>query len=312
MTRPQQLRFGNTSAVLYWDASEGRASSVTSLSVRDDSQPDTSTAVTAFGTPAVETNPNTTFDAASGASQTNPNVANLTATTGCEAGRSYRATNAYGDWEWGEVVDVNSSNSVTLRNALVNDYAAADTFVSTRLTATVNSSWIADTANKSHPLTPNPRWRAEWTYVVSGVTYTAHTFFDVAQEEWRHGVTGLVVDGASRGWLSRLAVEDRSDQGRAVIDRAAHEVKVEIWQHGMADWAWSNRPTLTELVTWKAVVVGSRHDALHGGANADAMRIAMAEYDGIMQRLVNSGIASATQTEDGAAAPVERAPVWRR
>ena len=312
MTAPQQIRFGDTAGVITFDAPEGRPSSVTSLAVREDTQSDTTTAETAFGSPSVETNPNTTFDAASGVSQSNQDRANLTATTGIVLGRTYLATNAYGDKEWCEVVDISSGAYVTVRNAFANDYTTADTFQSTRITATVDATWVADTSNKSHPLCPNAKWRAEFTYVVSSFTYTAQVFFDLVAEVWRHSITGLVVDGASRGWLARLAAEDRADQGKAVIDRAAHEVKVDIWEHGVADWAWSNRATLNELVTWKAVIVGARGDALHGGDNVRQLQIAMAEYDGRMQRLVNSGIAAATQTEDGAAAPVERAPVWRR
>lgn len=312
MTAPLHIRFGDTAGTIYYDCPEGRPSSVTSVAVREDTQSDTSTAETAFGTPTVETNPNTTFDAASGVSQTNQDRANLTATTGCAVGRVYLATNAYGDKEWCEVVDISSGAYVTVRNAFVNDYTTADTFQSTRITATVDATWVADTSNKSHPLNPNPKWRAEWTYVVGGVTYTAQVFFDLVAEVWRHSITGLVVDGASRGWLHRLAVEDRADQGRAVIDRAAHEVKVDIWEHGIADWAWSNRATLNELVTWRAVIVGARGDALHGGDNARQLQIAQAEYDGRMDRLVNSGVAAATQTEDGAAAQVDRSPVWRR
>jgi hypothetical protein len=309
---PIHIRFGDTAGTVYHDAAEGRASSVTSLTVWEDTQSDTSTSETAFGSAAVETNPSTTFDAASGYSQTDPTKCNLAATTGIVEGRRYLATNAYGENDWVEVQRIDSANAVYARNPLAHDYTTSDTFVSTRISATVNSTWVADESNLSHPLRPFPRWRAAFVYVVGGVTYRAVSHFDLVRYPWHHSVTAVDVDRLSRGWLSRLAVDDRLGQGQAAIDEAAHQVKLALWTRGVADYALRNSAVLNELIKLKAVELVAKQAYMNGGTGSAQMEMAEADYFKLFTEFVDAGLVPVQSDEDGAAAPIDRKPVWRR
>src|SRR5687767_3446192 len=126
------ILYGVAGQTLVFDAPEGRPSSVTSVDVRawdaaDDGDDEFSL------TGSVETNPNTTLDAAAGASQTNPRNVPLAATTGIAIGRTYLITHATTALkEWAEVESITSADSVAVRHPLHNDYASSATFQSTR------------------------------------------------------------------------------------------------------------------------------------------------------------------------------------
>src|SRR5436190_5204308 len=101
------ILYGVTGQSLVFDAPEGRPSSVTSSTVHeniagDDEQAESATT----GSASVETNPNTTFDAASGVDQTDPRKCFLAATTGITPGRTYLAVNATLERDWVEVMAV--------------------------------------------------------------------------------------------------------------------------------------------------------------------------------------------------------------
>jgi hypothetical protein len=311
MNGPLAIRFGDTAATVYLDAPEGRATSVTSVTVYEDANSDTGTTETALGSPAVETNPATTFDAASGVSQATPNRCNLTATTGIAVGRTYLITNAYSEREWVEVTAISSGAYVDVRSDLQRDYAAADTFVSTRISATVDATWIADTSNVSHPLCPFPRWRAAFLYTVGGVVYRSVRSFDVTRYPWHHSVTAVDVDRRSRGWLFRLATEDQRGP-EETVDEAAHLVKVDLWERGVADYALRNSAVLNELVTLRAIALVAEQSYMHGGNNRAQLDMASAAYFDRFTKFVDAGLVPVQSSEDGAGAPVDRSPVWRR
>ena len=70
----QELVYGVTGQVLFLDAQEGRPSSVTDVQIFAMGTGDDGTEETAPGTGTVETGPNTTFDAASGYSQSDRKI----------------------------------------------------------------------------------------------------------------------------------------------------------------------------------------------------------------------------------------------
>jgi len=85
MRSVQDIVYGVTGQTVYFDAPEGRPSSVTSVEVFLWDVSDDDTAEAAVGSGSVETNPNTTIDAASGYGQTDARVLNVAATTGATA-----------------------------------------------------------------------------------------------------------------------------------------------------------------------------------------------------------------------------------
>jgi len=312
VTDAQDILFAVTGQTLYFDAPEGRPSSVSSVQVWEDTEADTNTARSALGSPSIES-VSLTFNAASGLSQSDDTKLNLSSVTGLVRGRQFLATAATGEREWIEIARIDTPNTNAYsRTPMQADYASADTLVSTRLTATVDSTWVADTNNLSHPLSPRPRWRAVWTYVVSSVTYRGVTFFDLVRYPFQHTVTPADVDRLSRGWLSRLHTDDRVGQGEQVIAEAVAQVKLDLWERDLADHAFRNQPVLNELIRLKAVALVAEQAFDHGGVGQTARDSARDRYWDRYEALIGQPRVNQQVTESGAAAVTERAPIWRR
>jgi len=307
----QDIKFNVTGQTVYFDPPEGRPSSVTDVQVWEDTQGEEAQEESAVGAGSVGS-VNTTFDAASGTSQDDPTKCNLTATTSIVVGRQYLATNAYGEKEWVEVERIDSGNAVYGRNALSVDFASADTFVETRISATVDATWVADKNNLSDPLCPRPRYRVAWTYVVSSVTYVATTYFDLVRKPFLTTVTPADVDRLARGWLARLSTDDQRWNGQTVIDEAVHQVKLDLWERGVTAYALRNSDILNELVRLRAVHLVSEQAFREGGVGQLALELDRRNYWDRVTNLVSSSQAQIQVTADGAGSTTPRAPLSRR
>ncbi len=235
MSRHQDITFGETSQLVFWDCPEGRPSSVTSATVFRAYGEDTGTTESALGSPGVETNPNTTTDATAGDGQSNPRNIPLTATTGVTVGRTYRLSAATGEVEWPEIVEVVSADSALARNPLRNSFASGSTFASTRITATVDSTWVADTTNLLVGLGANPHYRIRWEYVVGGVTYVHDSYFSLVRYAGEHSVTPAMVDAMYPGYADTLPTYHRDDEGRRMIAEAFEQVRWDLHASDLDD-----------------------------------------------------------------------------
>lgn len=286
------ILFGVTGQSLVFDAPEGRASSITTSEVFETSTGDDGTAESATtGSAAVETSPNTTFDAASGSAQTNPQKCNLTATTGIAVGRRYLATNSLSQKEWVEVTAIASADYVLAREPLQNAYAAADTFVGTRIAHAIDSTWVADSNNLSPAFDPNPRYRWRLVYVVSSVTYIHDVYFDLVRYAARYDVTGLDVERRFAGWLRAVGTFERDDQGASVIAEAFQHVKFDLYNLGIADQSVRNREVANELVK------------LCAGAIVFNTPEHWQIYNGRMAQLIANGKTDVSRSANAAASP---------
>lgn len=301
MRTVQDIAFGVTSQTLYFDAPEGRPSSVTSVSVYPWNYSDDATAESAVGSPSVETNPSTTVDAASGSGQTDPRQLNVAATTGFAVGRSYLVTSADGLREWFEVREIDSGNYVAAKHPLHNAYASADTVQSTRIQATVDSTWVADSANL---LEVAPAYRVRWVYVVSGVTYVADTYFNLVRYAARHGLTGFDVDALLPGWLDSLPTDYREDQGRKLIDEAYREVRVDMAQVDLTASRVAESELVDDLLRYKVVELGEWARFLAGAADPARAEMASKRYQSRLDSLVR--LASRVPVRDATGAATTR------
>lgn len=311
MIPKQDIRFNITGQTIHFDCPEGRPSSVTDVQVWQDTDGEEAQEETAVGAGSVES-VNTTFDAASGVSQADPTLFALAATTNIAIDRQYLVTNAYSQKEWVEVLKITSADSVRIRNVPSYDYASADTFQSTRITATIDSTWVADKNNLSDPLRPRPHYRVAWTYVVSSVTYYATTWFDLVRKPFLTTVTPLDVDRLARGWLARLSTDDQAGNGQRCIDEAVHQVKLDLWERGVTAYALRNSDVLNELVRLRAVWLVSEQAFREGGVGQLAMELDAKNYWDRVSNLVTSSQAQIQVTADGAGSTAPRAPLSRR
>lgn len=303
------IAFGVASQTLYYDAPEGRPSSVTSATHLLDPDDDTGTAeFTATG--SVETSPNTTLDAAAGPNETEPTKVPLTATTGVVRGRRYLISNAAGEREWVEVERIVSADAVYARSPLLNTYASTNTFVSTRINVSVDATWVAEKSNLSPATRTAPYYRTRLVYVVDSVTYAAAIYYDLVRYPFRHSVVGPDVDAFSPGWFDRLSADDRRCQGERLIEEAARQVKEDLITRALADYGARNSEFLNALVVRKAVWNGLDAAVNHGAVDTRIADRAGAAYFAFLDKTIEQTVHQAT--EDGAGAQTPKAPMWVR
>lgn len=277
MRSVQDILFNVTGQSLVFDAPEGRPSSVTSVSVYRWNQGDDETAESAVsGSASVETSPNTTTDA--DMDSTTPTVLPLTSTTGTTAGRVYLAIGTTGEREWIEVAKINAGVSIEAKHPIHNLFLTGSTFQSTRITATVDSTWVADLSNMLEGTGPNPQYRVRWVYVVSGSTYVADTYFNLVRYAGKHGVLPEDIEAMIPGWLDALPVDHRDDQGRRLIDEAYRAVKLDLHSVLLDDATVANTDVIDELTRYKTVENTQRSRVFSGAAVREAFEIARADY----------------------------------
>ena len=279
MRTVQDIAFGVTGQVVTFDAPEGRPSSVVSVEVFPWQTGDDGTAESAVGAGSVETGPSTTLDGSAGADQANPNLIPLTATTGAEVGRVYLITSDTLEREWVEVAEVASGVSVTAKHPLHGTYTSGAAFVSTRITATVDSTWVADSANLDDSAGPNPAYRVRWVYVVDGTTHVADTYFNLVRYAGAHGVRPQDVELTHPGWLDRLPTDHIADQGRRLIDEAYRGVKLDMHAVWTDDAMVANSEIIDELTRWKVLELSEfARSVANGGASQPSYEAAAAAY----------------------------------
>lgn len=304
------ILYGVAGQVVFYDCPQGRPSSVTSVDVFEDGEGDTSDGEDAITGSASIESVTTTLDDDAGPGEADPTLVPVASTTGFEVGRRYLLTNALGQTEWIEIAGINSGVAVYSRTPLMNTYASGDDLESTRVEATIDTTWASNDNNVSAPLCPRPRYRLVWTYVASGTTYRVATFADLVRYPFSHSVTAQDVDRLSRGWLYRLAAEDRPDAGAELIEEAAYQVRLDLWERELAGYAQRNGEVVNELIRRKAVALVHEQALLHGGiAQALADYSAKAYWDRVDALVPKS---NQQVTADGAGAQVRLAPLLRR
>jgi hypothetical protein len=278
MRTVQDITFGVTGQALYFDCPEGRPSSVTSVTVFAWDVGDNALAEVAAGSGSVETDPNTTIDAASGYGQSNPNVVNVAATTGFATDRSYLLTGADGFKEWVTVAEIDSGNSITALYPLHNAYATADTVQSTRIQATIDSTWVANLNKLRTDAGPNPHYRVRWVYVVAGVTHVADSYFNLVRYAGAHGVLPQNVDSLVAGWLDGLPTDYRASQGRTLIDNAYTAVKFDLHAIWDDDSMMANSEIVDELTRYKTIELSEFAKVLAGNSDSTQYQVARDAY----------------------------------
>jgi len=228
-------------------------------------------------------------------------------------GRRYAITAASGQWELIEVVGKNGTTLAT-RHPMLGDYPIGSTVAATRATVTLDTSWLTATGNLSSSYSPNPRYRVRWLVTVGGESRVYDRYFDLIRYPARHGVTPGDIDERFPGWLDALPVDRQVDQGRTLIDRAFHQVRMDLYQDGKADTAIRNSEAVAELVIARTMLLKLEDEAMRGGVDARALDLAAAVYRQRYDGMIRSPFLATDTSGGGGASPANnvRTPVWRR
>lgn len=317
MTEVQDILFGIAGQAVYYDAPEGRPSSVTSVEVFADEHDDTSPGESAItGVGSVESI-STTFANPSGPTQDDGYKLHLTSVAGLIRStpanrRWYWATATDGAREQVEVARIESAgNHGYARNQLTQEYVSGNTFASPRITATIATAWAADTNKLSDPLNPSPKYRVRWVYVVGGVTYVGVSWFDLVRYSALSTVTPMDVERRFAGWLHRLPTDERLEQGQRIIREAQREVGMRLLELGKGLTPQRNSPALNELVLYMARLIAHEQQYDGGADNAAQVERAEREFDRRFGLFREPKVMQQV-TSDGAGAPSPQAPLMRR
>lgn len=316
VNQTQDILFGQTPTLVYDAPAEHGRPSSPSVAIYENTDGDDGTAETATGSASVETNPNTTIDAACGLGQADQRIVYVAATTGITAGRRFLVTDnsGAGATEWVDVVDVASAVSFTARHPLRNAYSTGDLVQSTRITATFLSAWTSDTNNLSYALNPNPRYRAVFSYTdAKSIKRGGYVYFDLVRWPTTTGVTGLDVDAASPGWLDSMPTYYRAEQGMPLVREALRQVKMDLYGEEKADQMIRNSEALDDLVLHKAIVLAEASKITNGGGSEPALNAARSMYEDRWNQLVKAKtVAPFAQSGGGAAVAQEPLRITRR
>jgi hypothetical protein len=302
------ILFAKPGQQVYLDAPEGRPSSVTSVEVWRDYEGDVQPVQLAVGAPSIESFA-TTFNASSGASQSDATLCSLASTASLVRFRSYLATNAAGEQDWVPVERFVPGVSAYSQVPLLHDYVNGDTFVSTRMVATIDSTWVANLAYLSDPCRSAPLYRHVWTYTVGGVVCRTAGYFDLTRYTFSYTATPQDCDLSCPGWLARLPVDYRRAPER-LLREAARQIRHDLWKRRIVDYAMRNSEVLNELVCRKAVELG--FDAAVFANNADPALFdrAKARYETYLAQIEPE--MPIQSSSDGGAGPRAVGPFWDR
>jgi hypothetical protein len=273
--------YGVSSQTIEHRVMQGRPTSAT-FEVFNDTAGDDDTAEFS-GTATVES-VSTSVDAASGASQSDPQKISLTSTTGIVVGRKYLLSED-GRKAWVTPIEVVSGDYIRVRHPLRSDYTTAATFVGTTITAAVDNTWVSDVGNVSDHIDANPGYRVRWEIVVGGATLVQYSFFDLVRGAVSYQVDLEDLCDRAPGLVDSCPTEYQIEQGRPLVEAAWKSVQARLAGMKIDTDALRNDLVTDELVTLRALNILAR-----GGWSppnyslSDYVRDTQADYDRFIEQ----------------------------
>lgn len=289
---------------------EGRPSSVDSVEVYWHRDKDDDTKEGAISGSGSVNAVDTSVSSSSGASESNPRRIELSSTSDIEVGEEYLVENTSGTSEWVEVTG-SDSNGVDVRYPLSHDYAAGSTFRGTKISATIDSTWVSD---KDHlpdvGLSPRPDYRVRWKYTVDSKSYAKDTYFRLGRYAGRHGVR--VIDVAQRSTSFALDQQRYEDNGERFIESGYERVRADLYANNLGEAYLRDREVTWEL-TIRAAILNHQLDKIYmGGGSADAVTVSQDEYNNHLNRVIQVKLhAPADANADGSAQRPRTQSLWQ-
>jgi hypothetical protein len=321
--RHQEILFGVAGQSFVYDPPEGRPTGTPTAQVFSTGTDDDGTAELATtGVCSVDAVA-TTLNGAIAAGATSAVLANGASVV---RSRRYVLTDADGDQEQVEVIAVNGT-AVAFRQPIVNDYATGSTFVGTRISISVDSTWSTSKSKLTDVLgevwrtaqaTPNDwaagasGYRVRWTYSVNGTATLGVTYVDLVRYQAKNLVSPLDVDRRFPGWIDRLPTDYRRDQGTALIDEAFHAVRMDALADSELLRRVRDTQVLAELVRYRSNVCAAEASVLVNPAARDLLEVASQLYERRYKQLIREPKVPYDNTGGGSNGQAQRLPISRR
>jgi hypothetical protein len=253
----------------------------------------------------------TTVDAASGQSQPLRRRLYLTATTGIAVGRQYRLANAAGQREVVVPVAVVTDDYLTLQDDLKYDYTTADALTGSRLSWTVDATWVADESNLLHP--ELPPYRVIWTYTIASLVRRDYSYLRLVRQVSTHHVTLRTIQGY---WPDVSLDEQLNRRGQGfdyMISAAWDRVRIDIITSGYKPDQFRDTEIIDQLVTLKALQVMAMMGMFPSGRDPEAWAAeTKLDYDNLLGRSILNLKAQIDQSTSGAIAQRPAEGLWFR
>ena len=221
----------------------------------------------------------TTFDSASGSSQTNKRRCYVAATTGIDPGVLYLIENQNEQREIVRPFLVKSADHVDVEQDLAFDYpSTSDTFKGLKMTVTVDATWIA-TENKISTLAA-PSYRVVWSYTLQGAARKHTTYLRMVRKLFRSGVQP---EDLFERWPGLYHDEEREIRGqrfRSMINAAEDAVRADLISEGYRPEQFHDTEIIGELVVIKAFHRLGQMGKAPPGMDAEPFREDMAKAYG--------------------------------
>jgi len=236
--------------------------------------------------------------------------------------RRYLITSTTGAAEHVEVVGI-SGTTVTLRQPIINDYAASSTFKGTRISISVDSTWVANRSNLSDSMADIPAqiparpsassgYRLRWAYTVNSVATIGVSYADLVRYQAKNLVSPLDVDRIFPGWIDRLPPDYRADQGAAFIDEAFQAMRMDCLTDAQLVRKIRDTQVLAELTKYRANLLAVQNNVLFNGVDIGALTVARDLYDQRYNALIREPKVAVDQGGGGAQQEAERLHAFRR
>lgn len=307
--RHQEIILALAGQTFFYDPPEGRASGTPTVQVFAGGTDDDGTAESATTGSASVDSVDTTISAAASIGDT---TLTLTSGTGVAKGRRYLLTDVDGNEEQVEVLGVNGT-AIRLRQPLINAFANGSTFVGTRISIAVDTTWCGMKSKLTDASeTGGAGYRLRWAYTVASVATIGVSYADLVRYQAKNLVSPLDVDRLFPGWIDNLAIDYREDQGRALVDEAFRTIRIDALADAQLVRAIRDTQVLADLVIYRANVLAVQNNVVRGALDPRALEIARDLYDQRYVALIREPKVAIDQTGGGSNGVGERMPAWRR
>lgn len=321
--RHLEVLFGVLGQRFFYDPPEGRPSGTPTVQVFSTGTDDDGSAEAATTGACSVDSVNTTLTAPVDAGAVTLPLADA---TGVSRLRRYLLADPSGLTELVEVVAVSGLN-VTIRQPLINSYAIASTCKGCRISIDVNATWVASKskltdvmgevwrtteASPSEDAPGAAGYRLRWSYTVDGEAQVGVSYADLVRYRARSLVSSLDVDARFPGWIDRIPIDYRADQGRTFVDEAFQAVKLDALAQAQVLRRIRNTEVLRELVIYRANLLSAEANVTANGASVAALDTARELYRQRFDTLLSEPKVPVDNTGGGSNGQATRLRPWRR
>lgn len=256
------------------------------------------------GTATLDSVSTTVATSTAGYSAANRRSITLTSATGVAVGGRYLLANAKGQRE---VVVPYDATTILVENDLQYDYPiTTSTLKGLRQYFTIDATFIADLVNVNAGILPPHR--VQWVYTTGSTARRSWTYFDVARQQGKHGVTADMLRAHFPDILEHEWRAQRGRQFAAQLDAAWSRFAFDVQAAGYNLHQLRSGPEVDEIVLRAALMIIAETGLHPPGRDLEAYVLQTRDaYNGMFARMIGSTLRA--WYDDGNSGAINPAPL---